>query len=110
MTYDIDNPGRGTADCPKCRFTMEPLRQSVLLARNEGYMLDSGVGWDPNDNVATSALLGSPSRFLWRHFVEPIANKLFGEWKNRRRRRILELYPASLICPHCHYILKRSKT
>ncbi len=107
MTYDLGNPGHGLRECPKCRYTMEPLRKSAFLARNEGYMLDSGVGWDADDHVATSFLFGSLSRFLWRHFVEPISHKLFGEWRNRARQRVLREYPDSLVCPHCHYILKR---
>ena len=107
MTYDLSNPQRGVRECPKCRFTMEYLRKSAYLSRNEGYILDSGAGWAPDDHVATSFLFGSLSRFLWRHFVEPISYKLFGEWRNRKRRRILEEYPESLICPHCQFILKR---
>lgn len=107
MLYDLQNPGRGTRECPKCRFTMEPLRNSAYLDRNEGYMLDSGTRWDPDDHVATSFLFGSLSRFLWRHFIEPIGGKLVGEWRNRAYRRVLSQYPDSLICPHCRYILKR---
>ncbi|HLJ53570.1 MAG TPA: hypothetical protein VKT77_00950, partial [Chthonomonadaceae bacterium] len=75
--------------------------------RNEGYMLDSRARDDVDDHPITSALLGSPSRYLWRYFVEPIVNKLFGEMKNRARRRVLAEYPTSLVCTHCHYILKR---
>ena len=86
---------------------MEPLRRSVYLSQNAGYMLDSGTRWDPDDNVATSFLVGSLSRFFWRHFLEPIAGKLIGEWRNRARRRILKEYPDSLICPHCRHILRR---
>jgi hypothetical protein len=107
VKYDLENANCGIRECPKCRYTMEPLRKSVFLDGNEGYLLDNGIGWDPDDNAATSFLLGSPSRFLWRHFVEPIANKLFGEWRNRKRRRVLKDYPGSLICPHCQYIMKR---
>src|SRR5438874_1501910 len=102
MTYDFDRPQRGVRECPKCKFTMETLRDSSLRDRQAGYLLDYGVRWDPDDNLFTSYLIGWPLRFFWRHLFEPIGSKLIGAWWNRRYRRILRNYPDTLICPHCH--------
>ena len=107
MRYDFDQPQRGVRECPKCRFTMEYLRHSSLLDRRSGYMLDSSAGWDPDDHGFTASLVGSLIRFFWRQVIEPFGSKLIGDFWNRRYRKIARVYPESLICPHCFYILKR---
>ena len=107
MQLDLDNPGRGVRECPRCKFTMEPLRRSRALDRQEGYLLDTSVGWSPDDHIATAYLFGSVWHFLWRHVVEPLSCKLFGDWRRRRCARLLHRYPESLICPHCDYLLRQ---
>jgi hypothetical protein len=106
MPYDLDNPS-GSGECPKCRFTMEPLRHSALLNTDGGYMLDNGVGWDPDDHVVTSTLFGSPSRFLWRHFGEPLIGRLISTIRNRRYQNTLKRFPRTLVCTHCRHLVKR---
>jgi hypothetical protein len=107
MTYDLDNPGRGVRECPRCKFTMERLRHSRVLDRQEGYLLDTSVGWSPDDHIVTASLFGSVWHFLWRHVLEPLSYKLFGDWRKRRYAHIVRAYPESLICPHCGYLLRR---
>jgi hypothetical protein len=106
MPYDLDNPLRGGADCPKCRHTMTYLRQHNAVARNEGYLLDDGT-----DRPFLTYLLwgweGVLLRFLYRQVVEPLGSQLFGRQKQGRYARILRDYPSSLICPHCNHILRR---
>lgn len=105
--YNLDEKADGVSECPKCRFSMEPLRRSSQLDLRSGYLLDTGTGWDPDDHVVTSYLFGSLTRFFWRYFLEPLGSKTIGEWRSRRLRRILRDYPRSLICTHCHYVLRR---
>ena len=98
---------RSTQDCPKCQFSMEPLRNSAVLNRDFGFSLDSASGFDPDNNPVTSLLFGSLSRFLYRNVIGPLGNHWIGERQNRRFRKILDEYPNSLICTHCEYVLKR---
>jgi hypothetical protein len=105
--YDMDRAPRGGRDCPKCMFSMEYLRNSAYLNRDLGYNTDYGVGFEPDDNPFTSALLGSPSRYLWRHFVEPLLSRAVGNYRNRKCREVLRLYPNTLICTHCRHMIKR---
>ena len=107
MPYDLDHPQRGVRECPRCRFTMEYLRNSRLLDSDEGYILDRGVWWDPDDHAATSFLFGDLRRYLWRHFIHPLTSRFFGNIRNRRYQKILRQYPESLICTHCGHVLKR---
>ncbi len=98
-------------ECPKCHFSMEPLRSSRVLDRENGYLLDDSLDstmrwWDPDNNVITSLLFGSLWRFLWR-LLEPIGLSKIGSISNRRYRKLLERYPRSLICTHCEYVIKR---
>lgn len=106
MRYDFDSGERGVSECPKCKFSMERLRNSSLLDRRSGYLLDTG-GWDRDDHIVTSYLFGSLLRFLWRQVLEPVSYKLFGDWQNRRYRKILRDYPQSLVCTHCHHVIRR---
>jgi hypothetical protein len=104
--YDLDNPYKGVRECPKCRFTMEYLSRSRYLDRDEGYLLDYGVGWDPDDHLVSSFLIGDLWRWLWRTALQPLLCRFFGNLSNRRYRKILRAYPHTLICPHCRYLLK----
>ena len=104
---NMDATPRGGRDCPKCMFSMEYLRKSAVLNRDGGYIMDSRVGFDPDDNPITSALIGSPSRYLWLHFVEPLVSRIVGNRRSRKYREILRLYPNSLICTHCEHIIKQ---
>jgi|GEM_PF-7061227 len=94
-------------ECPKCRFSLEPLRASVVLIAEEGYMLDSRGYTDRDDNIFTSILFGMWERYVYRYFVEPIYSRTIGNIKKSRYRRILAQYPKSLICTHCRYVLRR---
>jgi hypothetical protein len=96
-----------SSECPKCKFSMEALRDSAVLNAEEGFILDSRGYSDVDDNAITSYLFGSISRFLWRYLIEPLSYKLFGDWKSRRYRKLLAEYPRSLICTHCRYVVKR---
>jgi hypothetical protein len=107
LHYDLDNPQQGIRECPKCRFTMQYLCRSAFLNRNEGYILDRGVGFDPDDHILTSLLLGSWRRFLWRHFIEPLSYQFFGQWRCRYYRRVARRHPGTLICPHCRYLIRQ---
>lgn len=107
MRINFDDPNSGLRECPHCRFSMEYLRNSALLNTDEGYLLDTGTGWDPDDHVATAYLFGSVWRFLWRHFGEPLLGRAISSFRNRRYRRILQEFPCSQICTHCRYLLKR---
>lgn len=104
---NADGTIRGGRDCPKCMFSMEYLRNSAVLKQDSGYILDSGVGFDADDNPITSALIGSPIRYLWRHFVEPILSKIVGNRRKRKYQEVLRLYPNTLICTHCAHIIKQ---
>ncbi len=108
MVYDLDNRQRGLRDCPRCHFPMESLRRNNAQRRNDGYILDTGIGWDPDDHIVTSFLLGNVRRFLWRHFGEPLVYKFLGRWQQRRYDKIVARFPESLFCPHCGYVLKRA--
>ncbi len=102
-----DGTPQETRECPKCHFSMEYLRDSPVLNREEGYVMDNSVGFDPDDNPITSTLIGSPSRFLWRNVIGPFFSKLKGDRQNRSYQEILRLYPNTLICTHCEHIVKQ---
>ncbi|MCW3095534.1 MAG: hypothetical protein JWL77_1152 [Chthonomonadaceae bacterium] len=105
---DITNGApRGGRDCPQCMFSMIYLRKSAVLNRDEGYLLDYGVGFDPDDNPFSSVLIGSPSRYLWRHFVGPLLSRTVGNFRSRRYREILRIFPNTLICTHCSHLIKQ---
>jgi hypothetical protein len=106
MAYDLDNPRGGVQDCPKCRHTMEPLRRVNAIPRNEGYLLDDGT----DRNGLTFLLWGWEGliiKLLYRNVLEPLLAKLWGQRRQDRYARILHDYPNSLLCPHCHFLLKR---
>ncbi len=106
MTYDLDHPLRGVQDCPKCRHTMEPLRHVNAIPRNEGYLLDDGT----DRNWLTLLLWGWEGllvKLFYRNVLEPLVSQTFGRQRQNRYARILRDYPHSLLCPHCHFLLKR---
>lgn len=105
MFYDLDNPQHG-GDCPRCKFPMESLRAHNALRRDGGYLLDTGIGWDPDDHIVSSLLLGSFQRFFWRNVGEPLLFRYAIHIQQRWHARILRRFPASLICTHCGYIRK----
>jgi hypothetical protein len=86
---------------------MEFLSRSSFLNRDEGYLLDYGVGWDPDDHIVSSFLIGDLYRWLWRTHLQPLLGRFWGNLRSRRYRRLLRDYPHTLICPHCHHLLKR---
>lgn len=94
-------------ECPRCRFSMEPLRDSAVLTAQEGYLLDNRVGGDVDDNLLTSLLFGFWQRYVYRYFVAPLTSRTVGEWKKRHYRKILATHPHSLICTQCRFVLKR---
>lgn len=98
----------GEQECPKCKFSMERLRDSAVLDMREGYSMNYSVGWDPDENLVTSLLVGWWQRYVWKHTLGPILSKWWGEWKSRRYRKTLREYPRTLICTHCRYLLKRT--
>jgi hypothetical protein len=78
-------------ECPRCMYTMELLRESNLMRRDYGVSLDYSLkGWNEGDGV-----------------LSDLISSFFGNMRNRRLQRIAALYPNSLICPHCEYVLKR---
>lgn len=105
--YSLDGAPRGGRDCPECMYSMIYLRSSPVLNQDYGYNLDYGVGFDADDNPFSSILIGSPKRYLWRHFVEPLLSRTLGNIRCRRYRRILELFPNTLICTHCRHLIKQ---
>ena len=102
-----DGSMRGGRECPKCRFSMEYLRDSALLDREFGYELDNGTGWSPNDSPLFAFLIGSPSRYLWRNVIGPLISKFIGDRANNKYQRILKAFPNALVCTHCEYIIKQ---
>ncbi len=104
---NADGTPRGGRECPKCMFSMEYLRDSPVLNREEGYVMDGGVGFDPDDNPITSGLFGSPYRFVLRNIIEPFFSKVRGDRRNRKYQEILRLFPNSLICTHCEFVIKQ---
>jgi hypothetical protein len=94
-------------ECPKCRFSLEPLRDSPVLTAEEGYLLDSRAHSDADDNIITSLLFGCWERYVYRYFIAPISSRTVGNWKKRRYRKILQTHPHSLICTHCRFVVKR---
>ena len=106
MKYEMYDRGRGGMECPKCKFTMEPLRDSAYLNREFGYELDNNTRWNPNGNPVSAYLFGNITAYLWQNFLEPLAFKMWGDRQNKNYRRILQLYPNTLICTHCEYVQK----
>jgi hypothetical protein len=93
----------GYQECPKCRFSMEYLRDSAVLNRDSGYSTSYYWGWwDPDDNIITSFLFGNLLRFF-----SPLFSRLRGNRENRKFQKILDEFPRSVICTHCEYVIKR---
>ena len=104
---NIEGSPRGGRDCPECKYSMVYLRNSAVLNQDDGYIADFGVGFDPDDNPFTSVLIGSPTRYLWRHFVGPLFGRMLSKRRNRKYQRILQIFPNTLICTHCSHLIKQ---
>jgi len=108
MRIDIsEGAPRGGRDCPKCMFSMIPLRNSAVLNQDDGYLTDYGVGFDPDDHPVSSILIGDPRRYIWRHFVEPLLGRMLSKRRNRKYQRVLKIFPNTLICTHCAHLIKQ---
>lgn len=106
MVYDLNNPGAGVRDCPRCRRTMERLKQYNAIQRNEGYLLDDGQ----DSNGFAFGLFGWGGvvlKVFYRYTLQPLFSKAQGERRQRTYANILAKFPNTLICPHCSHILKR---
>ena len=105
--YDLDNPGRGIRDCPRCQRTMELLKRYNAVRRNEGYAIEED---SPNHSRLMERLFGLSGWLLYqfyRHVAQPFAHKRAGEQRQNRYDRILRDHPYTLICPYCGHLLKR---
>ncbi|MCX6380605.1 MAG: hypothetical protein NT023_14205 [Armatimonadetes bacterium] len=103
--YDLDNPEKGVRECPKCRRTMQYLREYNQIRRNEGYMID-----DEKDHSRTIGFwfgwVASMLYLFFRNVVQPFSAKHEGEKRQNRYALLLKRYPESLICLHCGYLWK----
>jgi hypothetical protein len=105
--YNLDGDGGYIEDCPKCKHSMERLAAYNSIKRNEGYSIDDGSG---NSNILTYVLFGWVGvviRLFTREVLVPIMTKLAGERKQTRYEAILNVFPKSLICPHCKHIIRQ---
>ena len=96
----------GGLECPKCRFTMEPLRDSNLIDRDEGYLLDTTTSSDWVLGWYVFGLLDDLiARFVY-YVVDPLAAKLWGSRTQKYYRRVLRRFPNALVCPNCRYLVR----
>ena len=104
---DLDDKRPGLRDCPQCRFSMEYLRNSPVLNRQAGYVLDRTPEPDGYVCYSRSSLVISGIGFLWNSTIAPLFAKLRSDRLNRKYREILRLFPNSLVCTHCEHIIKQ---
>lgn len=104
---DLDKRQSGLRECPECRFSMEYLRSSAALNRQEGYVLDRTPEPDGYEYSARSSALISLIGFLWNSTIAPLFAKLRSDRRNRKYQEIVRLFPNSLICTHCEHIIKQ---
>ena len=104
---NADGTPRGGRECPKCMFSMEYLRNSVVLDREEGYVLDRAPEPDLFDvNYRTSLLIMGLS-YVWHSTIGALIAKVVGDRRRRKYQEILRLYPHTIICTHCEHIIKQ---
>lgn len=86
---------------------MQRLRQYNSVKRNEGYMLDHG---EPGAiRAVLNILFGTIGILLvklYHYTLYPLHSKGVGDRRQGKYARLLEEFPASLICPECGHILK----
>jgi hypothetical protein len=104
MDFRVGGPC-GVRECPKCRFTMIRLRESNLINRNEGYLLDYGdQRW-----FLWALLYGFVDTlidmFLF-YVLTPLGAKALGGLSQKHYRRTLRRYPKCMVCPHCKYLIR----
>ncbi|MCW3096623.1 MAG: hypothetical protein JWL77_2241 [Chthonomonadaceae bacterium] len=104
---NLDEQPRGLRDCPRCKFSMEYLRNSAALNRQEGYVLDRSPEPDPYEYSSNSSFLISGISFLWHSTVAPLFAKLRSDRRNRKYQEIVRIFPHTLICTHCEHIIKQ---
>lgn len=107
MAIDFDNPNRGRRECPRCKFTTEPLRSVRNLNANEGYVL-GGAGDDANTFFiwAFFGWTAAALQRLWIEVIVPVSSKSRGEARKSKYDKILKDFPNSQICPNCKHILR----
>ena len=104
--YDLDDTRPGVRDCPRCKHTMQRLKEYNSIRTNEGYTLD----YDNKPDWLTYVMFGwfvYLIKMILKHTIQPLYNQQRGKARQAKFDKIVQRFPNTLICPYCSYIMKR---